>query len=110
MPTGIIVAICILFIFSFGYFIFSYRRHTLGLGAPEKKLDVMILDKQSNKIIGAQAGEEDEEYWIYVEPMSGGPKREFMVGIHYYHALNLGDKGTMTYRGQQFIHFALQRD
>lgn len=53
MPTGIIVAICILFIFSFGYFIFSYRRHTLGLDAPERKLDVMILDKQSNKVIGA---------------------------------------------------------
>ena len=68
------------------------------------EIEEIIAKMKYNKLCS------DEEYWIYVEPISGGPKREFMVGIHYYHALNPGDKGTMTYRGQQFIHFALQRD
>ncbi|CAK2134375.1 hypothetical protein VCRA2112O187_700017 [Vibrio crassostreae] len=38
-----------------------------------------------------------------------GPKREFQVGIHYFHALNPGDKGTLTYQGDKFLHFALKR-
>ncbi|KJG25455.1 RNA polymerase subunit sigma [Photobacterium iliopiscarium] len=109
MPTWIIVVLCLLLLLSLFYFIYHYRRHILGIDAPEKKVDVQILDKQSNRIIGAQPGEEDEEYWFYVQPLAGGPKREFMIGIHYYQALNPGDIGTMTYRGQQFIHFALQR-
>ncbi|MFZ6043921.1 DUF2500 domain-containing protein, partial [Vibrio natriegens] len=29
---------------------------------------------------------------------------------HYYHALNPGDRGTMTYKGLTFLHFTLQRD
>lgn len=75
-----------------------------------KKIDVEVLDKQSMAIIGAQPGEDNEEYWIYVQPTKGGPKREFMVGIHYYHALNPGDRGTMTYKGLSFVHFALERN
>ncbi|MGR5471404.1 DUF2500 domain-containing protein, partial [Vibrio astriarenae] len=26
-----------------------------------------------------------------------------------YHALNPGDKGTLTYHGDKFLHFALKR-
>ncbi|MDG2663993.1 DUF2500 domain-containing protein, partial [Vibrio parahaemolyticus] len=26
-----------------------------------------------------------------------------------YHALNPGDKGTLTYRGNKFLHFAIKR-
>ncbi len=109
MPIWIIVASVLLLIISLVSFIKLYRRHVLGLNAPEKKITVTVLDKQSNAIIGAKEGEDSEEYWIYVEPTKGGPKRQFQVGIHYYHALNSGDQGTLTYKGLSFIHFALQR-
>ncbi|HIF9366200.1 TPA: DUF2500 domain-containing protein [Photobacterium damselae] len=109
MPTMLLLALVTLLVVAISYFIYTYRRHTLGTHAPEKHIEVMILDKQSNPIFGAQPGEDDEEYWIYVQPVKGGPKREFMVGIHYYHALNPGDSGVMTYKGHQFMHFALNR-
>ncbi|NMS64366.1 DUF2500 domain-containing protein, partial [Vibrio parahaemolyticus] len=54
-------------------------------------------------------GQDDQEYWIYVQRGSIGPKREFQIGVHYYHALNPGDKGTLTYRGNKFLHFAIKR-
>lgn len=110
MPVSVIVGLIALLIIAVGYFILSYRRHTLGAHAPERSIEVTVLDKQSVPIIGAQPGDEQEEYWIYVHPTQGGPKREFMVGVHYYHALNPGDRGTMTYKGLTFLHFALQRD
>jgi len=110
MPIWIVLAIVALLIVSILYFVRFYRRHMLGENAPEKKIDVEILDKQSVAVIGAKLGEDNEEYLIYVQPLKGGPKREFMVGIHYYHALNPGDRGLMTYKGLNFVHFALQRD
>lgn len=110
MPLGIVLATVALLIISALFFIRVYRRHMRGENAPEKKIEVEILDKQSVAVIGAKPGDDDEEYWIYVQPLQGGPKRQFMVGVHYYHALNPGDRGTMTYKGISFVHFALLRN
>ncbi len=86
-----------------------YRRHMQGENAPEKQALVTILDKQSIAVDNPFIGEDDQEFWIYVQKGRIGPKREFQVGVHYFHAINPGDKGILTYRGTQFIHFALQR-
>ncbi|MBY5947088.1 DUF2500 domain-containing protein [Photobacterium rosenbergii] len=110
MPIAIPATIIALLAVALYCFVHIYRKHTLGENAPERQIEVEILDKQSTPVIGARPGEDDEEYWIYVQPTKGGPKREFMVGIHYYHALNPGDKGVMTYQGTTFRHFALKRD
>ncbi|PSV45616.1 DUF2500 domain-containing protein [Photobacterium indicum] len=109
MPIWIVFVIITLLVFSVLYYVRFYRRHIIGENAVEQTLNVTILEKQSTPIISARVGEDNEEYWIYVQPTAGGPKREFMVGIHYYHALNSGDQGTMTYKGRDFLHFALQR-
>lgn len=106
MPLGIVLATAALLIVSALLFTHTYRRHMRGDDAPEKTIDVEILDKQSVAVTGTQPGEDDEEYWIYVQPLQGGPKREFMVGIHYFHALTPGDRGTLTYKGLSFVHFA----
>lgn len=110
MPIWIIVAIVAMIALAAMYYIRFYRRHMLGENAPERQIEVQILDKQSVPVIGAKPGEDNEDYWIYVQPTKGGPKREFMVGIHYYHSLNPGDRGIMTYQGVTFRHFALHRD
>lgn len=78
----------------------------MGHNAIERNIDIRILDKQSETKLSFEQHEEPEEYWIYVEPIKGGPKREFQVGSHYYHALRQGDCGTLTYKGRTFVHFA----
>ncbi|PNI00993.1 DUF2500 domain-containing protein [Vibrio diazotrophicus] len=86
-----------------------YRHHMQGENAPEKQAQVTILDKQSIAVDNPFIGEDDQEFWIYVQKGRLGPKREFQVGAHYFHSINPGDKGILTYRGTQFIHFSLQR-
>ncbi|WP_070962921.1 DUF2500 domain-containing protein [Vibrio sonorensis] len=86
-----------------------YRQHTLGENAPEQKVEVTILDKQAIEVEDAKPGQDDQEYWIYVQRGRLGPKREFQVGIHYFNALNPGDKGELTYQGDKFLHFAMKR-
>nr|WP_086939312.1 DUF2500 domain-containing protein [Thaumasiovibrio occultus] len=109
MPVNIIIVLGLLFIASAAYCWFMVSRHMLGRGAREKKIKVQIIDKQSVPVENPFVGEDDEHYWIYVEPIKGGPKREFQIPMHYYHALEPGAKGVLTYKGHDFCHFALER-
>ncbi len=109
MPISLIIIMLVLLIFAGTYMWFSLSRHTFGSGAKDKDVLVKVLDKQSVEVERPMPGEETEHYWIYVQPVKGGPKREFQVGIHYFNALNPGDEGTLTYHGTRFCHFALRR-
>ncbi|RJX65279.1 DUF2500 domain-containing protein [Vibrio sinensis] len=109
MPISLFFTIAVLAIVGGGCFIHLYRKHVQGENAPEQSVIVTILDKQSIPLENVPIGHDDQEYWIYVQKGKIGPKREFQVGVHYFHALNPGDKGTLTYQGNQFMHFSLHR-
>lgn len=110
MPVSLFLALIALIALGAWLFIHFFHKHIQGKDAPEQSVQVTVLDKQVIPITDAKPGEEDQEYWIYVQRGAFGPKREFQVGIHYYHSLNPGDKGTLTYQGDKFLHFALQRE
>ena len=109
MPISLYIAVALLCLLAGWAFSNFYRRHMQGEDAPEQTVNVSILDKQSISIDEAQPGQDDQEYWIYVQKGKIGPKREFQVGIHYFQALTPGDKGTLTYQGDKFLHFAIKR-
>lgn len=110
MPVTYIILLLI-FIFAAAFLFKRFQsKYILGENAPEMTAEVTILDKQIVEIPDTQPGEKDQEFWIYVQKGRFGPKREFEVGVHYFHALNPGDKGIMTYQGRKFHHFALKRD
>lgn len=109
MPLLLIISLTVLVITAGWFFVSFQRKHTLGENAPEQSVEVTILDKQSIQVEAVSPAQDDEEYWIYVQKGRWGPKREFQVGIHYFHALTPGDKGTLTYQGNKFLHFALHR-
>lgn len=109
MPISLYIAIAFLIAIAFWVFVRFYRKHIQGENAPEQSVQVTVLDKQTIEAENPAPGQDDQEYWIYVQRGSLGPKREFQVGVHYYHALNPGDKGTLTYQGDKFLHFAIKR-
>ncbi|MEF1291775.1 DUF2500 domain-containing protein [Vibrio sp. M260118] len=110
MSLSLLFTLVIVFILASGWvFVRFYRMHIQGDSAPEQTAEVTILDKQSIPVEDVEPGMDDQEYWIYVQKGRIGPKREFQVGVHYYHALNPGDHGTLTYQGDKFLHFALKR-
>ncbi|UUM30722.1 DUF2500 domain-containing protein [Vibrio japonicus] len=109
MPISIIIAILLFILVSAWAFIHFFRKHLQGQGAPEQSVNVVVLDKQAIDIPDASPGQDEQEYWIYVQKGRLGPKREFQVGVHYFHALNPGDQGVLTYQGDKFLHFAMKR-
>ncbi|KII80268.1 DUF2500 domain-containing protein [Vibrio renipiscarius] len=109
MPISLYIALALLALLAGWVFSNFFRRHMQGENAPEQTVDVTILDKQAIANDESEPGHDEQEYWIYVQKGKIGPKREFQVGIHYFQALNPGDKGTLTYQGDKFLHFAMKR-
>jgi hypothetical protein len=109
MPISLIIAIVVFILVSAWAFTHLFKKHIQGENAPEQSAEVTVLDKQAIAIENAQPGQDDQEFWIYVQKGRIGPKREFQIGVHYFHALTPGDKGTLTYQGDKFLHFAIKR-
>lgn len=109
MAIVLILLVSGLFIVSAFYAHRIYCRHVLGEQAPEQTVAVRILDKQRTRVSDPRPGEDSSTYWIYVQPLQGGPKREFEVGVHDYHAIHPGDQGVLTYQGLTYRHFGLRR-
>ncbi|SEG72202.1 DUF2500 domain-containing protein [Vibrio hangzhouensis] len=106
MPVSLIIAVVILIALAGYLFVYVQKKHTLGVNAPERKASVTILDKQ---VVVTEDPTQEDEYWVYIQKGAFGPKREFQIGAHYYHHLSPGDKGILTYQGDKFLHFALNR-
>lgn len=109
MPVTLVLAIILFALISGWAFTHLFRKHIQGENAPKQTVNVTVLDKQAIAIDDAQPGQDDQEYWIYVQKGRIGPKREFQVGIHYFQALSPGDQGALTYQGDKFLHFAMKR-
>lgn len=109
MPISLFFLVAILAAIAAVAFKYVFTKHVQGIGATEQKAKVTIIDKQAVDLPDALPGEEDKEYWIYVQKGRFGPKREFQVGVHYYHALLPGHQGELTYQGDKFMHFAMKR-
>ena len=110
MPIIYIIILVLLILLAALFYNTFYNKHMRGDSAPELTAEVTILDTQIVELSDAKQGEEGQQYWIYVQKGERGPKREFEVGVHYYHSLKAGDRGTLTYQGTKFLHFALKRD
>lgn len=48
-------------------------------------------------------------YEASFKPQSGGLEQTFRLDARQYHALTVGDKGTLSYKGSRFIDFTAER-
>lgn len=67
MPISLILAIFALIALGAWVFFRFYSKHYVGEDAPEQSVQVTILDKQAIDVPDAQPGQDDQEYWIYVQ-------------------------------------------
>ena len=44
-------------------------------------------------------------YEASFKPQSGGMEQTFRLDAQQYHALTVGDKGTLSYKGTRFVSF-----
>ena len=73
MPISLILALFALIALGAWVFFRFYSKHYFGEDAPEQSAQVTILDKQVIEVPEADPGQDDQEYWIYVQRGSIGP-------------------------------------
>ncbi len=67
MPISLILALFALIALGAWAFFRFYSKHYFGEDAPEQSAQVTILDKQAIEVPDAEPGQDDQEYWIYVQ-------------------------------------------
>ena len=68
------------------------------------KREKPINDRRSRQQEVTPAGT-SMRYEASFKPQSGGMEQTFRLDAQQYHALTVGDKGTLSYKGSRFVDF-----
>lgn len=68
------------------------------------KREKPINDRRSRQQEVTPAGT-SMRYEASFKPQSGGMEQTFRLNAQQYHALTVGDKGTLSYKGTRFVSF-----
>ena len=65
---------------------------------------LVVNDRRSRQQEVTPAGT-SMRYEASFKPQSGGMEQTFRLDAQQYHALTMGDKGTLSYKGTRFVSF-----
>lgn len=93
-------------------FVQQRRERADNRAAPqlEKRVEVsnkrekVLNDRRSRQQMTAPAGS-TVRYEASFKPLAGGLEMTFRLSDAQYHQLTVGDKGTLSYKGSQFVSF-----
>lgn len=71
------------------------------------KREKPINDRRSRQQQVTPAGT-SMRYEVSFKPQNGGLEKTFRLEARQYHALTVGDKGTLSYKGSRFVEFVAQ--
>ncbi|EPF0084205.1 DUF2500 domain-containing protein [Escherichia coli] len=110
-PLFFIVIICLIVVAASFRFMQQRREKADNDMAPlQQKLVVSnkrekpINDRRSRQQEVTPAGT-SMRYEASFKPQSGGMEQTFSLDAQQYHALTVGDKGTLSYKGTRFVSF-----
>ncbi|MGL4726785.1 MAG: DUF2500 domain-containing protein [Scandinavium sp.] len=112
MPLFFVVVVAIIVIAASFRFVQQRREKMDNQAAPllqkqvvvSNKREKVINDRRSRQQIVAPAGS-DMRYEVSFRPQTGGLEVTFRVEEKEYHQITVGDKGTLSYKGSQFVEF-----
>ena len=112
MPLFFVVVVAIIVIAASFRFVQQRREKMDNQAAPlmqkqvvvSNKREKVINDRRSRQQTVAPAGS-DMRYEASFRPQTGGLEVTFRLDEKQYHQLTVGDKGTLSYKGSQFVEF-----
>ncbi len=80
--------------------------------APLQQKLVLVSNKREKPINDRRSRQQEVtpagtsmRYEASFKPQSGGMEQTFRLDAQQYHALTVGDKGTLSYKGTRFVSF-----
>ena len=103
-PPLFFIVIIGLIIVAASFRFMQQRREKADNDMAPLKREKPINDRRSRQQEVTPAGT-SMRYEASFKPQSGGMEQTFRLDAQQYHALTVGDKGTLSYKGTRFVSF-----
>lgn len=115
-PLFFIVIIGLIVVAASFRFVQQRREKADNDAAPLVQKQVVVSNKREKPLNDRRSRQQEVSpagtsmrYEASFKPQSGGLEQTFRLDARQYHALTVGDKGTLSYKGSRFIDFTAER-
>ena len=115
-PLFFIVIIVLIVIAASFRFVQQRREKADNDAAPLEQKQVVVSNKREKPLNDRRSRQQEVSpagismrYEASFKPQKGGMEKTFRLDAQQYHALTVGDKGTLSYKGSRFVDFTLER-
>ncbi|MDM3269695.1 DUF2500 domain-containing protein [Citrobacter sp. Ce129] len=115
-PLFLIIIIILIVVAASFRFVQQRREKADNDAAPLVQKQVVVSNKREKPLNDRRSRQQEVSpagtsmrYEASFKPQSGGLEQTFRLDARQYHALTVGDKGTLSYKGSRFIDFTAER-
>lgn len=115
-PIFFIVIIVLIVVAASFRFVQQRREKADNDAAPLVQKQVVVSNKREKPLNDRRSRQQEVSpagtsmrYEASFKPQSGGLEQTFRLDARQYHALTVGDKGMLSYKGSRFIDFTAER-
>ncbi|EIP9720049.1 DUF2500 domain-containing protein [Salmonella enterica] len=111
-PIFFIIIIALIVVAASFRFVQQRREKAANEAAPLQQKQVVVSNKRE-KPVNDRCSRQQEvspagtsmRYEVSFKPLNGGLEKTFRLQAQQYHALTVGDQGTLSYKGTRFVGF-----
>lgn len=115
-PLFFILIIVLILIAASFRFMQQRREKADNEAAPMQQAPMMVSNKREKPLNDRRSRQQQVtpagasmRYEASFKPLRGGQEKTFRLDAQQYHALTVGDKGTLSFKGTRFVEFVVHR-
>ncbi|EAA9735635.1 DUF2500 domain-containing protein [Salmonella enterica subsp. enterica serovar Havana] len=112
-PPLFFIIIIALIVVAASFRFFQQRREKAANEAAPLQQKLVVVSSKREKPVNDRRSRQQEvspagtsmRYEVSFKPLNGGLEKTFRLQAQQYHALTVGDQGTLSYKGTRFVGF-----
>ncbi|EGH0069672.1 DUF2500 domain-containing protein [Salmonella enterica] len=111
-PLFFIIIIALIVVAASFRFVQQRREKAANEAAPLQQKQVVVSSKREKPVNDRRFRQQEVSpagtsmrYEVSFKPLNGGLEKTFRLQAQQYHALTVGDQGTLNYKGTRFVGF-----
>lgn len=111
-PLFFIIIIALIVVAASFRFVQQRRGKAANEAAPLQQKQVVVSSKREKPVNDRRSRQQEVSpagtsmrYEVSFKPLNGGLEKTFRLQAQQYHALTVGDQGTLNYKGTRFVGF-----
>ncbi|EEA1854372.1 DUF2500 family protein [Salmonella enterica] len=111
-PLFFIIIIALIVVAASFRFVQQRREKAANEAAPLQQNQVVVSNKREKPVNDRRSRQQEVipagtsmSYEVSFKPLNGGLEKTFRLQAQQYHALTVGEQGTLSYKGTRFVGF-----